>query len=50
MADEIGLTVIVDRLAHYARSRGDPFGYWRVSPLLEKLAGSGQRISRWCHG
>jgi 3-hydroxyacyl-CoA dehydrogenase len=47
MADEIGLNVIVDRLAHYANSRGDAFGYWTVSPLLEKLAASGQRISSW---
>jgi len=47
MADRIGLPVIVERLAHYARERGNAFGYWTASPLLEKLATSGRRISDW---
>jgi 3-hydroxyacyl-CoA dehydrogenase len=47
MADRIGLAVIVDRLEHFARVRGNPFGYWTVSPLLKDLAGSGRRISQW---
>jgi 3-hydroxyacyl-CoA dehydrogenase len=47
MADEIGLKTIVDRLQHYAVTRGNAFGYWTVSPLLEKLAASGARISNW---
>lgn len=47
MADEIGLKVIVDRLAHYASSRGNVFGYWTLSPLLNDLALSGRRISAW---
>jgi 3-hydroxyacyl-CoA dehydrogenase len=45
MADRIGLTVIVERLSHYAEVRGNPFGYWTVSPLLARLAKSGQRLS-----
>ncbi|MDP9900917.1 3-hydroxyacyl-CoA dehydrogenase NAD-binding domain-containing protein [Variovorax ginsengisoli] len=45
MADAIGLATIVERLQHYASTRGDAFGYWRVSPLLASLAGKGQRIS-----
>jgi 3-hydroxyacyl-CoA dehydrogenase len=47
MADRIGLGVVVERLEHYARERGNPFGYWTVSPLLRDLAGSGRRISEW---
>ncbi|RYE39435.1 MAG: enoyl-CoA hydratase [Hyphomicrobiales bacterium] len=45
MADAIGLPKIVERLHHYAGTRGDAFGYWAVSPLLASLAGKGQRIS-----
>ena len=47
MADAIGLAVIAERLAHFAEVRGNPFGYWSVSPLLASLAKSGQRISDW---
>lgn len=47
MADAIGLPVIAERLAHYAKLRGDPHGYWRISPLLAALAAQGQRLSDW---
>ena len=47
MADGIGLDTIAERLAHYAEVRGNPFGYWTVSPLLQSLAKSGQRLSDW---
>ena len=47
MADEIGLAEVVARLDHYAAHRGDPHGYWQVSPLLRRLAGTGGRISDW---
>lgn len=47
MADEIGLARIVARLAHYAQTRGDRFGYWTVSPLLKSLAEQGRRLSDW---
>lgn len=45
MADEIGLARVVERLDHYARQSGNPFGEWDVSPLLRRLAASGGRIS-----
>ena len=41
------LAVIADRLAHYARVRGDPFGYWKPAALVEGLARNGRRISEW---
>ena len=47
MADAIGLALIAERLAHFAEVRGNPFGYWTVSPLLASLAESGQRLSDW---
>ena len=47
MADAIGLATVAERLAHYAEVRGNPFGYWTVSPLLASLAESGQRLSDW---
>jgi 3-hydroxyacyl-CoA dehydrogenase len=47
MADTIGLPVIVERLAHYAASRGDRFGYWTCAPLLARLAASGGSLARW---
>jgi 3-hydroxyacyl-CoA dehydrogenase len=47
MADEIGLPQVVGRLEHYANVRGNPFGYWTPSPLLEELAASRRRISDW---
>jgi 3-hydroxyacyl-CoA dehydrogenase len=47
LADEIGLTTITSRLAHYARERGNPFGYWTPSKLLMELAGSGRLITDW---
>ena len=47
MADEIGLAAIADRLAHYGRQRGNPYGYWTPSALLTRLAASGGRLSEW---
>jgi 3-hydroxyacyl-CoA dehydrogenase len=45
MADATGLSKIVERVAHYARTRGNPHGYWDLSPLLVSLAAKGQRVS-----
>jgi len=45
MADDIGLPVIVERLAYYAQTRGDAYNYWTVSPWLAERAASGRRIS-----
>jgi 3-hydroxyacyl-CoA dehydrogenase len=47
MADEVGLPQIVQRMAHYAQTRGNAYGYWNVSPLLQSLADQGQRLSDW---
>ena len=47
MADDIGLATIVAALDRYAESTANPFGYWTVSPLLRRLAASGERLSRW---
>lgn len=46
-ADAHGLAHVVERLDHYAATRGNPFGYWDVSPLLRRLAGDGARISTY---
>jgi len=45
MADDIGLSVIVERLLYYAETRGDAYRYWSISPLLADRAASGRRIS-----
>ena len=47
MADETGLSRIVERLEHHGRERGNAFGYWTVSPLLKQLAADGRRLSDW---
>lgn len=47
MADQIGLAVIVERLQHYANTRGNRFGYWTPSNLLLSLARDGKRLSDW---
>ncbi len=47
MADEIGISEIVDRLDHYAATLGNDHGYWTVAPLLRELAQSGERLSDW---
>ncbi len=44
-ADERGLAHIVARLDHYAATRGNPHGYWTVSPLLRNLADRGGRLA-----
>lgn len=38
MAERVGFDVIQSRLNHYAESRGNPFGYWTVSPWLMRNA------------
>jgi 3-hydroxyacyl-CoA dehydrogenase len=47
LADERGLANVVQRLDHYAAARGNPFGYWTVSPLLRRLASEGLRLSQY---
>ena len=47
MADERGLAHVVERLDHYAATRGNAFGYWTVSPLLRRLASEGKRLSQY---
>jgi 3-hydroxyacyl-CoA dehydrogenase len=47
MGDRIGLPVIVERLAHYARTRGNSFDYWTPAGLLVDLAREGRRLSDW---
>ena len=50
MADDIGLATIVAALDRRAAASGDAFGYWSVSPLLRRLAASGERLSDWRSG
>jgi len=45
MAQSIGLERIVERLDHYAQTRGNSYGYWTVSPLLRRLAQERQRFA-----
>lgn len=47
MADEIGLSRIVERMDDYARRSGNAFGYWTVSGLLRECATKGRRLSDW---
>lgn len=51
MADQWGLSKVVERIEHYAKLTGNAFGYWTVSPLLKQLAAQNVRISDWVkHG
>jgi 3-hydroxyacyl-CoA dehydrogenase len=45
MADVLGLGVISDRMAHYASTRGNAYGYWTLSPLLASQARGSQEIT-----
>jgi 3-hydroxyacyl-CoA dehydrogenase len=47
MADQIGLGKIAERLAHYAATRGNAYGYWTAAPLLTKLASEGTKLADW---
>lgn len=47
LADTWGIDHVVQRLEHYAQTRGDQYGYWTPAPLLKKLAKVGGRISDW---
>ena len=37
-ANSIGLDEIADRMVHYAETRGNMYGYWTLSTLLQKQA------------
>ncbi|HVR54952.1 MAG TPA: 3-hydroxyacyl-CoA dehydrogenase NAD-binding domain-containing protein [Pseudorhodoferax sp.] len=45
MAREIGLAGIADRLRHYARARGDRFGYWTPAATLVRHSLSEEGIA-----
>lgn len=47
LADTMGLGHVVARLEHYAQQRGNPHGYWDISPLLQQLAVEGKRLSQY---
>jgi len=47
MADQIGLPVIAQRLAHYAQQRGNAYSYWSAADLLTTLAAQRRRLSDW---
>lgn len=47
MADEWGLSFVVERLKYYGGTLGNEYGYWTPARLLEQLAAKGQRISEW---
>lgn len=47
MADEIGLHTIAERLDHYARARGNAYGYWTRSGLLSEMRDKGRRFADW---
>jgi 3-hydroxyacyl-CoA dehydrogenase len=44
MADVVGLGVIAERMADYARTRGNAYGYWTLSRLLVSVAGGNQQL------
>lgn len=46
-ADEVGIRTVASRLEHYARERGNRFGYWTCSHLLVQLAAGSNRITEW---
>ena len=45
MANALGLEVIADRMAHYAKTRGNAYGYWTLSPLLASRAQGSQQLT-----
>jgi len=47
MAEQRGLSHVIDRLKQYGASRGDEHGYWTPAPLLESLATQGRRFKDW---
>ena len=47
MAQQIGLARIAERLAHYAKQRGNPCGYWTPAPLLTRLAQGTESLAGW---
>jgi 3-hydroxyacyl-CoA dehydrogenase len=50
MAEQLGFATIAGRLAHYAATRGNEFGYWTPAPLLLELCASGTSLSDWKRG
>lgn len=47
MADQTGLGVIAQRLAHHGAQRGNAFGYWSPAPLLTRLVEAGVALKDW---
>lgn len=41
MAGQLGLAQVAARIAHYAATRGNRYGYWSCAPLLARLAAKG---------
>ena len=41
MAGQLGLAHVAARIAHYAATRGNAYGYWSCAPLLANLAEKG---------
>jgi 3-hydroxyacyl-CoA dehydrogenase len=41
MAGQLGLGRVAARMAHYAATRGNGYGYWSCAPLLARLAATG---------
>jgi 3-hydroxyacyl-CoA dehydrogenase len=41
MAGRLGLPHVAARIAHYAATRGNAYGYWSCAPLLARLAENG---------
>jgi hypothetical protein len=44
-ADTLGLAQVVERTRTIAAQPG--LGYWKVAPLLQRLADSGASLARW---
>lgn len=47
MADTIGINTIAGRLDHYARQRGDEYGYWTKAALLTRMGERSLRFADW---
>jgi 3-hydroxyacyl-CoA dehydrogenase len=43
-ATTLGLGRIIERMAHFANTRGNAYGYWTPSALLQQLATTGSRL------